>query len=559
MKTTFLGHGLDSGNKNNVGKQLAVSFESKEYKRFNGFVAFASISGVKMLQKHIDKAKLNYAQIRFYIGVDNRGTSKEALESLLSQNIETYIYRDTRDFVTYHPKLFLFEGEKFTRVIIGSSNLTSQGIKTNLEASIQLDFRTKTDKQGRKLIDEIKEYYSELIDLSSSKIHLLTEDLLQNLINQKLLFHQFGGDGKIKESTNNDGENNEEESDDIIITDFDIETGFEQTETTTNRENSVNFGKNDYDKFETIIERYINYKQNKRPSGIVSKHTDDRELFYWYQKMHALYNQGTKSFPFEIFERLLDVDFPFDGIGIKRKQLIKWNKDFQKIIDYKNKVNPNSKYTYVPQFKNKSNPYYKLGTWCAYQKQRRRENPNYPPKWSEYEEEKMESINFVWDKSALESMPKDDNWSDSLVELENYYQKKKNFKTVPSQSTYIGHWLSNQMFLKTRQDRENRTDLISPIRIELLGDLLTENGIEWEWRKQKEREGIEIKIESWRIVENLKINGTIKEFRDRKPKLLKKYRDDIAQLKSHSKRWNNEKNNWKYEIVKKAGFPYVKP
>ncbi|MCL7763774.1 phospholipase D family protein [Polaribacter sp. Z014] len=226
MKTTFLGHGLDSGNKNNVGKQLAISFESKDYKKFNGFVAFASISGVKMLQKYIDKAKLNYDQIRFYIGVDNRGTSKEALESLLNQNIETYIYRDKRDFVTYHPKLFLFEGEKFTRVIIGSSNLTSQGIKTNLEASIQLDFRTKTDKQGKKLIEEIKGYYSKLLDLSSSKIHLLTEDLLQNLVKENLLFHQFGGDGEIKESINNDGENVEDEKEDIIITDFNIETGF---------------------------------------------------------------------------------------------------------------------------------------------------------------------------------------------------------------------------------------------------------------------------------------------------------------------------------------------
>ena len=557
MKATFLGHGLDTGDKNNVGKQLVSSLESKKYKSFNGFVAFASISGVKKLEQYLKKAKNNYDHIRFYIGVDNRGTSKEALESLLSQNIETYIYYDERNYVTYHPKLYLFEGPIFSRVIIGSSNLTSSGIKTNLEASVQLDFRSKTGKQGIKFINEIKDYYASLLDLSSSKLRLLNKELLKELIKQNLLFNQFGEQGKVNEPKNNDGENQNDKQTDIEITDYDIESGFEQEDiSTSDREYKKSFSKNDYEKFDTLIERYIVYKKNEKPSGMVSKHTEDRELFLWYQKMNALYNQGESSLPFEIFERLLDADFPFGGIGRKRKRLIKWNKDFQKVIEYKNKVDPKSEYTYVPQFKNKQNKYYEVGRWCAWQKQRRKGNRNYGAEWSQYEEDKMNSINYIWDASMLGSRPKDDKWSDSLVELENYYSKKKNFKTVPSQKTYIGHWLSDQMSLKTKQDRENRDDLISSIRVELLGELLAENGVEWEWRKQKEREGIESKIESWQIVEKLKNEGKIKAFREKNPKILKKYRDDIAQLRSHTKRWNNEQNEWKFEIVDKVGFPY---
>lgn len=557
MKATFLGHGLDVGDKNNVGKQLVSSLESKKYKTFNGFVAFASISGVKKLEPYLKKAKNNYEHIRFYIGVDNRGTSKEALESLLNQNIETYIYYDDRNYVTYHPKLYLFEGPAFSRVIIGSSNLTSSGIKTNLEASVQLDFRSKTGKQGIKFISEIKDYYASLLNLSSSKLRLLTKELLKELIKQNLLFNQFGEQGKVNEPKNNDGENQNDQQTDIEITDYDIESGFEQEDlSTSDREYKKSFSKNDYEKFDTLIERYIIYKKNEKPSGMVSKHTEDRELFLWYQKMNALYNQGESSLPFEIFERLLDVDFPFGGIGRKRKRLIKWNKDFQKVIEYKNKVDPKSEYTYVPQFKNKQNKYYEVGRWCAWQKQRRKGNENYGAEWSQYEEDKMNSINYIWDASMLGSRPKDDKWSDSLVELENYYSKKKNFKTVPSQKTYIGHWLSDQMSLKTKQDRENRDDLISSIRVELLGELLAENGVDWEWRKQKEREGIESKIESWQIVEKLKNEGKIKAFREKNPKILKKYRDDIAQLRSHTKRWNNEQNEWKFEIVDKVGFPY---
>ena len=109
-----------------------------------------------------------------------------------------------------------------------------------------------------------------------------------------------------------------------------------------------------------------------------------------------------------------------------------------------------------------------------------------------------------------------------------------------------------------RQIRENRTDLIRPIKVKILGELLLKNGVEWEWRKQKEREGIESKIESWKIIEKLKKEGKTNEFRVKYPELLKKYRDDVAQLRSHTKRWNNDKNKWKYELVDKVGFPYNK-
>ena len=556
MKAKFLGHGLDTKNEFNVGKQLAVSFDSSKYQVFNGFVAFAAISGVRMLASYIKQAKENYKQIRFFIGVDNRGTSKEALEQLIRDNIETYIYHDKRDFVTYHPKLFIFEGEKHTRIIIGSSNLTSSGIKNNIEASMQLDFLTATDKQGRNVLNEIKEYYSDLLNLKSDKLKLLDRDLLDELISQNLLFNQSANNNKTTETKANDGENAEGHEENVEVPDFDIETGFEQKHSKPQTKEK-RFTENDYERFDTLFERYVVYKRDIRPSGIVSKHTEDRELFRWYQKMNALYNKD--GLPTEIEEKLKSVDFPFEGVGIERRRLIKWDKDFEKLIDYKNKVDPKGKYTHVPQFSDKSNPYYKLGIWCAYQKQRRKGNENYPPAWTQHEEDKMNSINFLWEPSNAGGRPKDDEWTDNLVVLENYYSDKNNFKTVPSQKTTVGHWLNDQMTFKLRQERENRTDLISAIRIEMLGDLLARNGIEWEWEKQKHREGIERKINSWRKVEELVNTGKIKYLTDKEKKQLKKMRDDVAQLRSQSKKWNNDKNRWKYELLDKAGFPYEKP
>ncbi len=532
MKATFLGHGLDTGNKPNVGEQLAVSLESEDYSIFNGFVAFATLSGVKSLKSHLQIAESNYEHIRFYIGIDNKVTSEEALKFLLSHIIETYIYHDElNNRSIYHPKLFLFEGFDFSRIIIGSSNLTYQALNTNLEASIQLDFSSKNDSEGLNTLTEIKEYYSSLLDLSSPNIKLLTKEHLEDLIKKNLL------------SNNDDEPKANDDEEEVINSRNDYEKKFTE---------------NDNDKFDTLIGRYIIYKETERPDGIVSKHTKDEELLKWYQKMHALYGQGTNSFPFEIFERLLDVDFPFDGIGLKRKQLIKWNIDFQKLLEYKKKVDPNKNYTYVPQYKSKSNRYYNIGQWCAIQKQRRKGNKNYGIKWSQYEEDKMNSINFIWDISTIENRLEDDKWTDNLVEIEVYFSKKGNYKTLPTQQIYIGHWLSDQMSFKTKQDREGRNDLISLERETMLGDLLSENDVDWEWRKQKEREGIQSKIESWQFVEKLKSEGKAKEFREKNPKLLKKYRDDVAQLRSHTKRWNNEKNKWKFALVDKVGFPYEK-
>ena len=328
MKATFLGHGLTKGDKFNVGKQFAISLTDDKYDVFNGFVAFAAVSGVLTILKSLKSASLNYSQVRFFIGVDNMGTSKEALELLLKENIETYIYHDKKEYVTYHPKLYLFEGSRFTRIIIGSSNLTNSGIKTNIEASVQIDFRTKTDKQGEKLLNEIKLNFAELLNLNLNKLSRLTAELIEKLVNENLIYSQRKLGSSIKEKKNNNGENTEE-ADSVTVPDFDINTGFEQDETET-KQRKVNFTAREYELFDDFLERYIVHIKNESPSGVVSNNTDDRELYNWYRRMMDYFR--TDEMPDEIFDRLLEVDFPF-GEGKERSRLIKWNNKFDQLKD----------------------------------------------------------------------------------------------------------------------------------------------------------------------------------------------------------------------------------
>jgi hypothetical protein len=167
----------------------------------------------------------------------------------------------------------------------------------------------------------------------------------------------------------------------------------------------------------------------------------------------------------------------------------------------------------------------------------------------------MKSINFIWDyDSKMYRRAKDDEWKDTLKELEKYYKNKINHKTVPSQKTYIGHWLSDQMSLKTRQDRENRNDLLSHEREKMLDKLLNENGVEWEYKKQKHRESIEEGLRSWRELNNWKNKLGIRKPTKEEKAYYKPIKAWIASIRNRSKTWKKD-DLWKKEMLIKAGFP----
>ena len=87
MQIDFIGHGLHKNNKLNVGDQIATSLISPNFDVFIGFVAFTAISGVNKLLKFLLEAKEKNKKVVFFIGVDNKGTSKQSLEILLENKI----------------------------------------------------------------------------------------------------------------------------------------------------------------------------------------------------------------------------------------------------------------------------------------------------------------------------------------------------------------------------------------------------------------------------------------------------------------------------------------
>lgn len=178
MKISFLGQGIEPSSKNAVGHLLIKYLKEKKFNSFTGFSAFASEAGIYGLSGHINSAKKNFKKLTIVVGIDQGGTSKEALEEILRLNIESYIFYQNENPI-FHPKFYLFEGTNDVKIILGSSNLTGTGLFTNIESSLLVEFN-KTDKDGLALLSEIKTYYKPLLDFSDPNIFKINNKVIND-------------------------------------------------------------------------------------------------------------------------------------------------------------------------------------------------------------------------------------------------------------------------------------------------------------------------------------------------------------------------------------------
>lgn len=152
--------------------------------KFEAFVAFANSNGVNSLKPELESFIKRGGIVNIYLGVDLQGTSKEALEMLMSLGIQVSIVHSRND-VTYHPKVYVFDGTIFCASIIGSSNLTGNGLDKNIEASVLIDADGDSLSDSKAIIKSIHTHFKPLIDNTSDIVQILTPDLLRILIENR--------------------------------------------------------------------------------------------------------------------------------------------------------------------------------------------------------------------------------------------------------------------------------------------------------------------------------------------------------------------------------------
>jgi len=178
MKTTFLGQGFESSSVDAIGNYLIQYLNRQDFHSFTGISAFASEAGIFGLSGHIQTAKAVFKNLSLIVGIDQEGTSKEALEEILNLNIDSYIFYQNEAPI-FHPKIYLFEGDKEIKLIVGSSNLTGRGLFTNVESSLLIEFDI-TDTEGTVLLTNLKTYYKTLFDFSDSNLFKINQVVIDD-------------------------------------------------------------------------------------------------------------------------------------------------------------------------------------------------------------------------------------------------------------------------------------------------------------------------------------------------------------------------------------------
>lgn len=185
MRITLLGQGFEATSHNSVGNKLIKFFADKDFHTFIGISAFASQAGIRGLSKHIKTAKKHLNIITIVTGVDQKGTSMEALEELLALGIDAYVFYQP-SITIFHPKIYLFEGDDKSELIIGSSNLTSQGLFTNVESSLLLSIVNSVEAD-KKIVEQLKDYFKGIFDFTEPNLKKINKKIIADLVKAKVV------------------------------------------------------------------------------------------------------------------------------------------------------------------------------------------------------------------------------------------------------------------------------------------------------------------------------------------------------------------------------------
>ena len=143
-------------------------------------VAFARKNGADIICNNV----LINKNIIFFIGINNGVTSKQALEYLITKDIhqDIYLVNTGSSQQIFHPKIFCFYEKSLNEGVLclGSSNLTSGGFESNIEANILLHI----DHSNWDLIQTIT---ANLNTIKPDCIHLQNKDQLDDLLKYGLL------------------------------------------------------------------------------------------------------------------------------------------------------------------------------------------------------------------------------------------------------------------------------------------------------------------------------------------------------------------------------------
>ncbi|WP_263819993.1 phospholipase D family protein [Salinibacter sp.] len=160
---------------------LKEGFQNEDFSRATLIVAFSKSGPLRRLQSAIaDWTGDESREVRAIFGIDQGGTSEEALRLSLELFDQVHILHQRGIGTTFHPKIYYFEGEESFSAYVGSNNLTTGGLETNFESGVQMELQSPEDDP---LKYEFYDCWEDTVDVARR----LDESLLNDLADEGLV------------------------------------------------------------------------------------------------------------------------------------------------------------------------------------------------------------------------------------------------------------------------------------------------------------------------------------------------------------------------------------
>ncbi len=168
-----------------VGDFLNKAIADDICQQFRFAVAYMRMSGLDRLGASIDALLNRGGHVSGAVGVDAEITSIEALEALSQISSDSTIFYTISGFI-YHPKLYLMSSDRQAIAVVGSPNLTSDGLFRNIElaTAINLNFDDSMDLEVYRKFDA---FISELLDITHPNVQPIDTATIEALARADLI------------------------------------------------------------------------------------------------------------------------------------------------------------------------------------------------------------------------------------------------------------------------------------------------------------------------------------------------------------------------------------
>jgi HKD family nuclease len=155
--------------------ELRDNLKRADLNKFRIIVAFAKVGPLLRLEQDIQNWINNDKIVEAIFGIDERGTSLQALQFALAYFHQVYVAHVSGVFSpTFHPKIYLFTDQDKAVAYVGSNNLTVGGTETNLETNIKFELDLPGDAE---ILSELEGCWDDTLQISRE----LNEELLKEL------------------------------------------------------------------------------------------------------------------------------------------------------------------------------------------------------------------------------------------------------------------------------------------------------------------------------------------------------------------------------------------